>query len=124
MLLIDRVSALATAVGVKIKQVEANSGGGSSAIIAEIVLDFGDIGSKYKLFTISDSNLTSGKKITNIVYKPTSNKLVNIVKESIDDDEFDSIDFSIRNSSVGSFQILAKSNGIINNYKTIQYTIQ
>ena len=124
MLLIDRVSALATAVGVKIKQVEANSGGGSSAIIAEIVLDFGDIGSKYKLFTISDSNLTSGKKITNIVYKPTSNKLVNIVKESIDDDEFDSIDFSIRNSSVGSFQILAKSYGIINNYKTIQYTIQ
>lgn len=124
MLLIDRVSALATAVGVKIKQVEANSGGGSSAIIAEIVLDFGDIGSKYKLFTISDSNLTSGKKITNIVYKPTSNKLVNIVKESIDDDEFDSIDFSIRNLSVGNFQILAKSNGIINNYKTIQYTIQ
>lgn len=124
MLLIDRVSALATAVGVKIKQVEANSGGGSSAIIAEIVLDFGDIGSKYKLFTISDSNLTSGKKVTNIVYKPTSNKLVNIVKESIDDDEFDSIDFSIRNLSVGNFQILAKSNGIINNYKTIQYTIQ
>lgn len=120
----ERLSDFATAVGAKIKEVEANSGGGSSAIIAEIVLDFGDIGSKYKLFTISDSNLTSGKKVTNIIYKPTSNKLVNIVKESIDDDEFDSIDFSIRNSSVGSFQILAKSNGIINNYKTIQYTIQ
>lgn len=120
----ERLSDFATAVGAKIKEVEANSGGGSSAIIAEIVLDFGDIGSKYKLFTISDSNLTSGKKVTNIVYKPTSNKLVNIVKESIDDDEFDSIDFSIRNLSVGNFQILAKSNGIINNYKTIQYTIQ
>ena len=124
MLLIDRVSALATAVGVKIKQVEANSGGGSSAIIAEIVLDFGDIGSKYKLFTISDANLTSGKKVTNIIYKPSSSKLAEIVKESIDDDEFDSIDFSIRNISSGSFQILAKSYGIINNYKTIQYTIQ
>ena len=120
----ERLSDFATAVGAKIKEVEANSSGGSSAIIAEIVLDFGDIGSKYKLFTISDSNLTSGKKVTNIVYKPTSNKLVNIVKESIDDDEFDSIDFSIRNLSVGNFQILAKSNGIINNYKTIQYTIQ
>lgn len=87
-------------------------------------LDFGIIGTKYKLFTINDANLTSGKKVTNITYKPSSNKLAEIVKESIDDDEFDSIDFSIRNISLGSFQILAKSYGIINNYKTIQYTIQ
>lgn len=86
-------------------------------------LDFGIMGTKYKLFTISDDNLTSGKKVTNIIYKPSNNKLAEIVKESIDDDEFDSIDFSIRNISLGSFQILAKSNGIINNYKTIQYTI-
>lgn len=87
-------------------------------------LNFGIIGTKYKLFTISDANLTSGKKVTNIIYKPSNNKLAEIVKESIDDDEFDSIDFSIRNISSGSFQILAKSYGIINNYKTIQYTIQ
>ena len=87
-------------------------------------LDFGIIGTKYKLFTISDANLTSGKKVTNIIYKPSNSKLAEIVKESIDDDEFDSIDFSIRNISSGSFQILAKSYGIINNYKTIQYTIQ
>ena len=87
-------------------------------------LDFGIIGTKYKLFTISDANLIGGKKVTNITYKPSNNKLAEIVKESIDDDEFDSIDFSIRNISSGSFQILAKSYGIINNYKTIQYTIQ
>lgn len=87
-------------------------------------LDFGIIGTKYKLFTISDANLIGGKKVTNIIYKPSNNKLAEIVKESIDDDEFDSIDFSIRNISSGSFQILAKSYGIINNYKTIQYTIQ
>lgn len=120
----ERLSDFATAVGAKIKEVEANSGGGSSGITTEIILDFGDVGTKYKLFTVNDVNLTTGKKVTNITHKPTANKLVNIVKESIDDDEFDSINFSIRNISVGSFQLLAKSNGIINNYKTIQYTIQ
>lgn len=122
--LIERLSDFATAVGTKIKEVETNSGGGSSGITTEIILDFGNVGTKYKLFTINDVNLTIGKKVTNITYKPTANKLVNVVKESIDDDEFDSINFSIRNLSVGNFQILVKSNGIINNYKTIQYTIQ
>lgn len=86
-------------------------------------LDFGSIGTKYKLFTINDANLTSGKTVSSLIYKPSNNIVSTIVKESIDDDEFDSIDFSIRNISLGSFQILAKSNGIINNYKTIQYTI-
>jgi hypothetical protein len=33
------------------------------------------------------------------------------------------IEFSLREVMVGSFKLLAKSNGIINNYKTIQYTI-
>ena len=118
---------LAQRVGQEIKDVRADMAlisGGGGALTSTAVLDFGISGIKYKLFTISDANLTSGKKVTNIIYKPSNNKLAGIVKESIDDDEFDSIDFSIRNISLGSFQILAKSYGIINNYKTIQYTIQ
>ena len=123
----SNVSDLATRIGQEIKDVRADMAlisGGGGALTSTAVLDFGISGIKYKLFTISDANLTSGKKVTNIIYKPSSNKLAGIVKESIDDDEFDSIDFSVRNVSVGSFQVLAKSNGIINNYKTIQYTIQ
>lgn len=103
----------------------ASSGNGvnDATVTSTIYLDFGNIGTKYKLFTINDANLTSGKTVSGLIYKPSSNIVSTIVKESIDDDEFDSIDFSIRNISLGSFQILAKSNGIINNYKTIQYTI-
>ena len=116
---------LATAIGQEIKDVRADmalvAGG---AIVATSSLDFGSAGCRYKLFTISDANLTSGNRVTNVVYTPTSNNILGIVKESIDDDEFDSIEFSIRSSSVGSFQVLARSGGIVNNYKTIQYTIQ
>ena len=119
------IIALATAVGEEIKDVRAEialvAGG---AIVATSSLDFGSAGCRYKLFTISDANLTSGNRVTNVVYTPTSNNVLGIVKESIDDDEFDSIEFSIRSSSVGSFQVLARSGGIVNNYKTIQYTIQ
>ena len=124
----SNISDLATRVGQEIKDVRADmaliSGGTGGVLTATALLDFGTSGTKYKLFTISDANLTSGKKVTNIIYKPSNSKLAEIVKEYIDDDEFDSIDFSIRNISLGSFQILAKSYGIINNYKTIQYTIQ
>jgi len=122
----SNVSDLATRIGQEIKDVRADmaliSGGG--AIVATSSLDFGSAGCRYKLFTISDANLTSGNRVTNVVYTPTSNNVLGIVKESIDDDEFDSIEFSIRSSSVGSFQVLARSGGIVNNYKTIQYTIQ
>ena len=121
----SNVSDLAAAIGQEIKDVRADmaliSGG---AIVATSSLDFGSAGCRYKLFTISDANLTSGNRVTNVVYTPTSNNVLGIVKESIDDDEFDSIEFSIRSSSVGSFQVLARSGGIVNNYKTIQYTIQ
>ena len=119
------IIALATAIGEEIKDVRAEialvAGG---AIVATSSLDFGSAGCRYKLFTVSDANLTSGNRVTNIVYTPTSNNVLGVVKESIDDDEFDSIEFSIRSSSVGSFQVLARSGGIVNNYKTIQYTIQ
>ena len=98
--------------------------GGGGVLTATALLDFGTSGTKYKLFTINDANITLGKKVGGLTYKPTNIKVSTFIKESIDDDEFDSIEFSIRDSSIGSFQILAKSNGIINNYKTIQYTIQ
>ena len=133
----SNVSDLATRIGQEIKDVRADialiSGGGSSGsgggggggvLTATALLDFGTSGTKYKLFTINDANITLGKKVGGIIYKPTNIKVSTFIKEAIDDDEFDSIEFSIRDSSVGSFQILAKSNGIINNYKTIQYTIQ
>ena len=124
---LDRnVSDLATKIGQEIKDVRADmaliSGGG--ALTSTAVLDFGTSGSKYKLFTVIDVNIAAGKKVGGITYTPTDTIVSTLIKESIDDDEFDSIDFSVRNVSVGSFQVLAKSNGIINNYKTIQYTIQ
>ena len=123
----SNISDLATAIGQEIKDVRADmaliSGGGGSGTQTAL-LDFGTSGTKYKLFTINDANITLGKKVGGITYTPTDIKVSTFIKESIDDDEFDSIEFSIRDSSVGSFQILAKSNGIINNYKTIQYTIQ
>ena len=118
---------LAQRVGQEIKDVRADMAlisGGGGVLTATALLDFGTSGTKYKLFTINDANITLGKKVGGITYTPTNIKVSTFIKESIDDDEFDSIEFSIRDSSVGSFQILAKSNGIINNYKTIQYTIQ
>lgn len=124
----SNVQDLATRIGQEIKDVRANmaliSGGGGGVLTATALLDFGISGTKYKLFTINDVNITLGKKVGGIIYKPTNIKVSTFIKEAIDDDEFDSIEFSIRDSSVGSFQILAKSSGIINNYKTIQYTIQ
>ena len=121
----SNISDLATAIGQEIKDVRADmaliSGG---ALTSTAVLDFGTSGSKYKLFTVLDVNIVAGKKVGGITYTPTETIVSTLIKESIDDDEFDSIDFSVRNVSVGSFQVLAKSNGIINNYKTIQYTIQ
>ena len=123
----SNISDLATAIGQEIKDVRADMAlisGGGGALTSTAVLDFGTSGIKYKLFTINDANITLGKKVGGLIYKPTNIKVSTFIKESIDDDEFDSIEFSIRDSSVGSFQILAKSNGIINNYKTIQYTIQ
>lgn len=123
----SNISDLATAIGQEIKDVRADMAlisGGGGVLTATALLDFGNYGTKYKLFTINDANITLGKKVGGIIYKPTNIKVSTFIKESIDDDEFDSIEFSIRDSSVGSFQILAKSNGIINNYKTIQYTIQ
>ena len=121
----SNISDLATAIGQEIKDVRADmaliSGG---ALTSTAVLDFGTSGSKYKLFTVLDVNIAAGKKVGGITYTPTDTIVSTLIKESIDDDEFDSIDFSVRNVSVGSFQVLAKSNGIINNYKTIQYTIQ
>lgn len=119
------ISDLATAIGQEIKNVRADmaliSGG---ALTSTAVLDFGTSGSKYKLFTVLDVNIVAGKKVGGITYTPTDTIVSTLIKESIDDDEFDSIDFSVRDVSVGSFQVLAKSNGIINNYKTIRYTIQ
>ena len=123
----SNISDLATRVGQEIKDVRADMAlisGGGGVLTATALLDFGTTGTKYKLFTINDVNITLGKKVGGIIYKPTNIKVSTFIKESIDDDEFDSIEFSIRDSSVGSFQILAKSTGIINNYKTIQYTIQ
>ena len=123
----SNVSDLATRIGQEIKDVRADMAlisGGGGVLTATALLDFGTSGTKYKLFTINDANITLGKKVGWLIYKPTNIKVSTFIKESIDDDEFDSIEFSIRDSSVGSFQILAKSNGIINNYKTIQYTIQ
>ena len=123
----SNISDLATRVGQEIKDVRADMAlisGGGGVLTATALLDFGTSGTKYKLFTINDANITLGKKVGGLIYKPTNIKVSTFIKESIDDDEFDSIEFSIRNSSVGNFQILAKSNGIINNYKTIQYTIQ
>ena len=124
----SNVSDLATRIGQEIKDVRADmaliSGGGGGVLTATALLDFGTSGTKYKLFTINDVNITLGKKVGGIMYIPTNIKVSTYVKEAIDDDEFDSIDFSIRNVSVGSFQILARSSGLINNYKTIQYTIQ
>lgn len=121
----SNISDLATAIGQEIKDVRADmaliSGG---ALTSTAVLDFGTSGSKYKLFTVLDVNIVAGKKVGGITYTPTDTIVSTLIKESIDDDEFDSIDFSVRDVSVGSFQVLAKSNGIINNYKTIQYTIQ
>ena len=118
---------LATRIGEEIKDVRADMAlisGGGGVLTATALLDFGTSGTKYKLFTINDANITLGKKVGGITYTPTDTIVSTLIKESIDDDEFDSIDFSVRNVSVGSFQVLAKSNGIINNYKTIQYTIQ
>ena len=119
---------LATRIGEEIKDVRADmaliSGGGGVALTATTVLDFGTNGTKYKLFTIEDANITLGKKVVGITYTPASTIVSTLIKESIDDDEFDSIDFSVRNVSIGSFQVLAKSYSIVNNYKTIQYTIQ
>ena len=123
----SNVSDLATRIGQEIKDVRADMAlisGGGGVLTATALLDFGTSGTKYKLFTINDANITLGKNVGGLIYKPTNIKVSTFIKESIDDDEFDSIEFSIRDSSVGSFQILAKSNGIINNYKTIQYTIQ
>ena len=124
----SNISDLATRVGQEIKDVRADmaliSGGTGGVLTATALLDFGNYGTKYKLFTINDANITLGEKVGGLTYKPTNIKVSTFIKESIDDDECDSIEFSIRDSSVGSFQILAKSNGIINNYKTIQYTIQ
>jgi hypothetical protein len=123
----SNVSDLATRIGQEIKDVRADMAlisGGGGVLTATALLDFGTSGTKYKLFTINDANITLGKKVGGLIYKPTNIKVSTFIKESIDDDEFDSIEFSIRDFSVGSFQILAKSNGIINNYKTIQYTIQ
>ena len=124
----SNISDLATRIGQEIKDVRGDmaliSGGTGGVLTATALLDFGTSGTKYKLFTINDANITLGKKVGGLTYKPTNIKVSTFIKESIDDDEFDSIEFSIRDSSVGSFQILAKSNGIINNYKTIQYTIQ
>ena len=121
----SNISNLAAAIGQEIKDVRADmaliSGG---ALTSTAVLDFGTSGSKYKLFTVLDVNIVAGKKVGGITYTPTDTIVSTLIKESIDDDEFDSIDFSVRDVSVGSFQVLAKSNGIINNYKTIQYTIQ
>ncbi len=121
----SNISDLAAAIGQEIKDVRADmaliSGG---ALTSTAVLDFGTSGSKYKLFTVLDVNIVAGKKVGGITYTPTDTIVSTLIKESIDDDEFDSIDFSVRDVSVGSFQVLAKSNGIINNYKTIQYTIQ
>ena len=124
----SNVSDLATRIGQEIKDVRADmaliSGGTGGVLTATAVLDFGISGIKYKLFTVIDVNIAAGKKVGGITYTPTDTIVSTLIKESIDDDEFDSIDFSVRNVSVGSFQVLAKSNGIINNYKTIQYTIQ
>ena len=123
----SNVSDLATRIGQEIKDVRADMAlisGGGGVLTATALLDFGTSGTKYKLFTINDANITLGKKVGGLIYKPTNIKVSTFIKESIDDDEFDSIEFSIRDSSIGSFQILAKSNGIINNYKTIQYIIQ
>ncbi len=121
----SNISDLAAAIGQEIKDVRADmaliSGG---ALTSTAVLDFGTSGSKYKLFTVLDVNIVAGKKVGGITYTPTDTIVSTLIKESIDDDEFDSIDFSVRDVSVGSFKVLAKSNGIINNYKTIQYTIQ
>ena len=123
----SNVSDLATRIGQEIKDVRADMAlisGGGGVLTATALLDFGTSGTKCKLFTINDANITLGKKVGGLIYKPTNIKVSTFIKESIDDDEFDSIEFSIRDSSIGSFQILAKSNGIINNYKTIQYIIQ
>ena len=123
----SNVSDLATRIGQEIKDVRADMAlisGGGGALTSTAVLDFGISGIKYKLFTVIDVNIVAGKKVGDITYTPTDTIVSTLIKESIDDDEFDSIDFSVRNVSVGSFQVLAKSNGIINNYKTIQYTIQ
>lgn len=145
--LVSRITEVITAIGIAIKGKQDNlvsgtniktinsqsllgsgniviSGGGGGVLTATALLDFGTSGTKYKLFTINDANITLGKKVGGIMYKPTNIKVSTFIKEAIDDDEFDSIEFSIRDSSVGGFQILAKSTGIINNYKTIQYTIQ
>ena len=123
----SNISDLAAAIGQEIKDVRADMAlisGGGGALTSTAVLDFGISGIKYKLFTVLDVNIVAGKKVGGITYTPTDTIVSTLIKESIDDDEFDSIEFSIRDSSIGSFQILAKSNGIINNYKTIQYTIQ
>ena len=121
----SNISDLAAAIGQEIKDVRADMALISGvALTSTAVLDFGISGIKYKLFTVIDVNIAAGKKVGGITYTPTDTIVSTLIKESIDDDEFDSIDFSVRNVSVGSFQVLAKSNGIINNYKTIQYTIQ
>ena len=123
----SNISDLATAIGQEIKDVRADMAlisGGGGALTSTAVLDFGTSGIKYKLFTVLNEGITIGKKVVGIIYTPTSTTVSTLIKESIDDDEFDSIDFSVRNVSVGSFQVLAKSDGIINNYKTIQYTIK
>ena len=123
----SNVSDLATRIGQEIKDVRADMAlisGGGGALTPTAVLDFGTSGIKYKLFTVLDVNIAAGKKVGGITYTPTDTIVSTLIKESIDDDEFDSINFSVRNVSVGSFQILARSSGIINNYKTIQYTIQ
>ena len=123
----ENIVSVVQAIGAEIKEVRADMAlisGGGGALTSTAVLDFGTSGSKYKLFTVLDVNIVAGKKVGGITYTPTDTIVSTLIKESIDDDEFDSIDFSVRDVSVGSFQVLAKSNGIINNYKTIQYTIQ
>ena len=123
----SNIVSVVQAIGAEIKEVRADMAlisGGGGALTSTAVLDFGTSGIKYKLFTVLDVNIVAGKKVGGITYTPTDTIVSTLIKESIDDDEFDSIDFSVRNVSVGSFQVLAKSNGIINNYKTIQYTIQ
>lgn len=104
-------------------QAIANLEATSSISSKSISLDFGITGTKYKIFTINDADLTIGKKIGSVIYTPKNQIISNNVVESIDDDEFDSLEFSLREINVGSFKLLVKSNGIINNNKTIQYTI-
>lgn len=104
--------------------VAQNIVGGSGGLIRTTTLDFGNQAVPYKLFTINDANLGSGNKISGVLYTPKTTVVSTFLREAIDDDEFDEISFSVKNVTTGSFQLLVKSEGLINNLKTIQYIIQ